>query len=232
MSSFILEDGSSLSDFLISLENAEIEMYKKRYGLKDIINSCASYTHVAERLDILIGLIFLYRGAMDDQEVAAAIYSDWGLQLTETKIKSLAYKFKSRRLYNSMHNYWLLKNEVKFTNDQKLIIQYVPLLDINVVHNSFRPKFTEDNFVARKDFAQHTKICGDDFRLNELLLIKRFAYAYMISDMEIIENYVKLKGLKINDKDRNMFVFESQIKFATVVNQLSAQLKNTGLEKI
>lgn len=226
---FTLNDGSSLKDFLSKLENPEISSYKTNYDLKTIIEASSSYAHVSDRLDILLGIIYLYRGAMNDEEVSRVIKSDWNIEISAVKINSLCHKFKTRKMYAYMHRFYLLRNNIFLTEEQKDYVVNISSLNVDIIHAEHKSHFKKTDIVQRRDFKDLFNLVDKDdmrFMLGDLLLIKRFVYAYSISDMEIIENYIgpDNKKPKFDMQDKSKYVFESQIRFSTLVKQLSERL--------
>lgn len=151
--------GSAFTEYLRSLKNPDIESYRKIYKLKEIIEASKVHKHISKRYDILLGIIFLYRGSMDTSEIVTAIDKDWDIQMNEREIENLLTSYRTRRCMAQAHKFYVINSNTKLSEEQK---KY--LIDVNgvfdVIHHDHESFFNKNDFLdySQKSGEMNTRI--------------------------------------------------------------------------
>lgn len=230
---------TNFDEFGLSLLNSlseytsDIKKYQEVYRPNVLLHkSRTEKLALRKRYDILLGLIYLYYASSTVQEVSDHIYKDWGISITHSDIGKMLTHYKQRKIYSRYHCYNLLHHEFVGGLNDKQKEHTIFLPDMTLVHRDNVKLFPDDAFVKRKEFLKFKDKSNNSYKIQKQLIIKRLCYAYNVSDMEIIENYVFETKKTLDPELKNLYFFHSQIEYFTFIDKLdrgiigSASLNN------
>lgn len=186
-----------------------------------------------KNLDLLISLIYLYLPYCNEDEIAYWIKKEWGLELSLRNIQDIKYKYQSKRLFKKYNGIYVLDTN-KVTEDDLLtnkIISHEGLFYTN--STDFIEKFIyfsgvkktgakkRLNIGSKLDLINLKKADGDLASISEILDVKRFNYMYNVSDMNLIELYLKNNNEELSMVKRNQLIVNSQCNYIIKFNKIN-----------
>lgn len=214
------EFGQSLLNSL-SEYTSDIKKYQEVYRPDVLLHKSRTEKLVLrKRYDILLGLIYLYYSSSTVQEISDHIRQDWGITIPHGDIGKMLTHYKQRKIYSRYHNYNLLQHAFAANLTEKQNEHTIFLQDMALVHKDNIKLFPEDAFVKRKEFLRFKDKSNNSYKIQKQLIIKRLCYAYNVSDMEIIENYVIETKKSLDPELKNLYYFHSQIEYFSFIDKL------------
>lgn len=197
-------------------------------------------------IDIYIGLILSYYYDCTPEEIAFHIKDEYGLEIEIKVIERVFFYFNLKRYYKNTQGlfvvdiekvkadfsdidsfirtndkYLYLYNDILFCNNSNLI-KYSIYYKGKIFINDVKTKLNIGNCASLVSYKNFKNEYVD---LATILSLKRFCYAYNISDMDLIETYSIKHNKEFSLSECNNFVINSQINFYNMFAQVNKYFK-------
>lgn len=196
-------------------------------------------------LDILLGIIFEYFNDCSLEECVYHIKNDYDIDITEKQIDTLYRYHLMKRYYSNTQGIFVIDTkkfmespdylemcekystslfiyrDLFFCNNEDLI-DYSIFWNGTIISNKHSDKKKRKVKIGNcASLVTLKNLKGEVINVSDVLIVKRFSYAYQISDFAIINSYGIKNGVNFTPNECNEFVINSQLNFYNSFNIVS-----------